>query len=894
MPELIHNDTGLPIAANSEEVPAAVDSGEYQLSGRMYARLPTETDPGAINVLNPQGERVELEPKYIQDALSKGYTIPNEVETWEARKKEVLDTPAMAAATAVLGAAETATFGLSTKIATKTIGGAENYNDLMEANPTARIVGQVAGAVLPGGAGYAIGKGSLGIAAKAVPAAAGKQALGSLLARGAARGAIAGGLEGGAMGLAQLVTEEELGNAEYNAENIASYLGGGALLGGVTGGVLGGVGAAITAPIKKAAEAVTDNAGPFAKAYAKTASVFGNADEDDVLKLLTNKETRQAATAGPEAREELARRMSEIIDELEDVSRPIEESAIGGLKKGRVREVIRRGNEAEVGLAAQESIGAARARVQAILDEPGIHGSWGVGKAKQIKKLLDETEDRILKKAAGDNAEAFINLDTLKRKLGKFAKPGRNPTAQDQESVAAFRGMYDDLKMHLERADLYGDAGKMQGEVNKAWHNYLNSSSGFRKGFTSKVGQSGWDPIYRADPGKVRSFVDKMTGASGDLSYKAIQDNTAARQDLVKRIGDFYELGDLAPGAAKSQDALSRLTSTLDEAKNTVGWQNKLRDMGGDDFSTALAGGLSFGPAGAAVAGAITRPDRIIRTIAGAERVAEKLSKLSGIKHAIDTAERRIAKSIQTALTVTPKAPLVTSTAGVSLFVEALGGKPPKGSDKQDAVRYRVAQVDDLMSDPQGMADRIAANLQGLETHAPAHAAAIATQTAKVMKFLQDKAPRNHSPDPLQPTIDTGWKPTKSDAEKFARYWQAAMDPGSVIDDIGRGTISPESVETLKELYPRMFETTRQALMASAANIRERVPYAKRIHLGLMFDVPLDPTMRPDFIARTQASYQQQPQQGQAGGGNRLTGLSKVKSAERMKTPAQQMMGGEG
>ena len=218
----------------------------------------------------------------------------------------------------------------------------------------------------------------------------------------------------------------------------------------------------------------------------------------------------------------------------------------------------------------------------------------------------------------------------------------------------------------------------------------------------------------------------------------------------------------------------------------------------------------------------------------------------------------------------------------------------PKGSGLQVRAKKRITEIDNLLARPDHLADRIASGLTGLESAAPKVSAGLAGHAVRVAQFLQSKAPRNpYFGIGMQPQIDD-WLPTPSEASKFARYYAAAMEPMTVVDELADGTLSFEGVEVLRELYPEIYEMTRVRLQAKLAETKKRVPYERRVVLSTLFGTPMDPSMTPQAIASYQSVFERgSPRgggQGQAGGGARMTGLARMKrTADQMKTQTQQL-----
>lgn len=150
-------------------------------------------------------------------------------------------------AAGALGAASSATFGLSTQALTKSgLVSPETIKGYEEANPISHATGEVAGVVgslvlapevsLPGLVAKAGGRTAVKAAAM-LPA--------ERVISGAASAALGSAVEGAAYGLGHVIHEEALGDPAVNGEKILGEIGYGALAGGAFGAVLGGASSAI-------------------------------------------------------------------------------------------------------------------------------------------------------------------------------------------------------------------------------------------------------------------------------------------------------------------------------------------------------------------------------------------------------------------------------------------------------------------------------------------------------------------------------------------------------------------------------------------------------------------------------------------------------------------------
>jgi hypothetical protein len=130
------------------------------------------------------------------------------------------------------------------------------------------------------------------------------------------------------------------------------------------------------------------------------------------------------------------------------------------------------------------------------------------------------------------------------------------------------------------------------------------------------------------------------------------------------------------------------------------------------------------------------------------------------------------------------------------------------------------------------------------------------------------------------------WRPSDTEIARFARYVRAAEQPLSILHDLEAGTLTREAVETVKELYPKLYGQIGQSLFMRAAELRETVPYAARVQLSILFGKPVDATTRPDFVAEMQQTFAMLDNQpgGRTGGGG-PSGIS-----DRLSTPVDRLM----
>lgn len=256
------------------------------------AKEPTlPSQGGKIEVQLNDGSRGTVDESDLSEVLQTGgRVVPADEVKREEEFASAEEKPILAGAVAALRGA---TLGAS-DFALKETGllSEQELQDLQAANPTASTVGEIAGTVAPtllsGGAGLAgraavsklVSQGMAKEAAEAAVAKMGTSVLNKIAAASPAAlaesiGAIAGvkasakladttskviksavnlgvgsAVEGALFGTGKLISEDQLGNAEFNAENLLATVGESAVLGGVLGGATSLAGSGLSAAYK--------------------------------------------------------------------------------------------------------------------------------------------------------------------------------------------------------------------------------------------------------------------------------------------------------------------------------------------------------------------------------------------------------------------------------------------------------------------------------------------------------------------------------------------------------------------------------------------------------------------------------------------------------------------
>jgi hypothetical protein len=102
------------------------------------------------------------------------------------------------------------------------------------------------------------------------------------------------------------------------------------------------------------------------------------------------------------------------------------------------------------------------------------------------------------------------------------------------------------------------------------------------------------------------------------------------------------------------------------------------------------------------------------------------------------------------------------------------------------------------------------------------------------------------------------WHPSDTDLAKFERYSSTVENPMGALDHLAAGTITTEEAETLRAVYPGLYNNLQKRLFNAIVERGAEIPYSQRLNLSTMFDLPVDPTMSPQFLLAMQTSASQQ------------------------------------
>jgi hypothetical protein len=171
----------------------------------------------------------------------------------------------------------------------------------------------------------------------------------------------------------------------------------------------------------------------------------------------------------------------------------------------------------------------------------------------------------------------------------------------------------------------------------------------------------------------------------------------------------------------------------------------------------------------------------------------------------------------------------------------------------------------------------------------PAHQTALAETVQSAVNYLNGKRPMPAKPGILNQDI----APSHAEIAAYQRSLAIAQQPLTVIDLLKKGTLQPQDVQDIQNLYPALVPALMNKVnrhMIDHMSGGQRVPFKLRWGLSMLMGQPMDGLFSPQAIQAAQATHlpAQPPQQAQAASKGRSSGINKMgKAVELAQTPSE-------
>jgi hypothetical protein len=712
-------------------------------------------------------------------------------------------------------------------------------------NPGARMLGELGGFVAPaaisgGSSLLARGGGSLARAglegATLLPRAA--AGLGSAVEHGAARGLAAlgaaeGGLatrilapaagqavEQGLYGIGHAVSESAIKNEDLTAEKLLAHGGMAALLGAGVGGVIGG-GGMLVRGIGERAASLGERAVGLGERVAGLEGTAGKAMSERVAGLA---EHLLEGTATGKTLQQLGER---------------EAGHLNVAATGASKEQLARLTELGAGVEASA--------VKQMEDLRGLAGS---------KSLATTTPERLAEAAAKNVPAKRAVVEGLAHEVDALGETAMRAGTVDGSKLAAkldkLAGALDDVGGHEAAVGALSKvSAKLKGLGADVPLSELTSAA-------SALGAG-------AAKGEAKSFLTKaesmLEGEMLRAGAKRLEGSGAAQLSAK-----FAAASDGLQAARWLQEAAAHGAASKADAGI-----NALKHA----FTGATSVGSISGLPGAALAGAGTAAVSYLKERFGQQLTAEIANKavrsdlITSISAALDRRLAthvdgffgRTAQGVGAAAQTLGRATHQVVTGGASVALSHLSG--PKNEPIEKRYQRTTEAVAGLSVN---LNARLAPMNANISTASPTLAQKADAVAARGVQAMQAKMPVRPASQSLTPHAEVP-QPSTAAMASFLRFAKAVEDPMSVLEDARKGQISREGAEALRAVYPALYGELQGRVTTHLAEQTKPLPYAQKLQLAILLDVPADRTMTDGFIKRQQEAMAGTPGKGPGGAG---------------------------
>ncbi|MCL2724775.1 MAG: hypothetical protein FWD69_10100 [Polyangiaceae bacterium] len=713
-----------------------------------------------------------------------------------------------------------------------------------------------------------------------------ERGLAKVLGEGAlarAGGALArGAVEGSFYGAGEAISESALKDTDLTGEALIGGASHGALGGMIAGGLMHGLGEgyrawkapkvsaeAYDAVAEKAFGEAAPNVGKTMAEEAAGQELANQASPSTLGEIWANRQNLLVARERRLA--EQARDLSESITKQQRAQSITQMETFGEAKLKQIENLVDKSNFQEQSLIAKDWLSRAQAEVEPMIGD----ANSGLTKksAKRFAGYVSRINDAI---DSGDSAKLFDALDTTKRWVGQEAKFGRTAVGLS-ESGRTFDALYRDskgLQSALEDT-AWGKAGEAQRIVNEATTSNIALGERFQNRFTTRYGSTAGRPDFVGDTGAVHGFIDQLTTPARDLDAQSVRDFLSTRRRFLDATEQAYDHG--ARGAqaiADERAALDSLEKTFNSATQEASTINQIRRLQAEEHERQFGGLVGV------VTDLAVNPISTMKRLAMLEQQAKSVMRkfTGGAREAVGVARAPSPSPSPSSVDSGFFSQLISSAAskgraqkvgdevarssvnsvlGSEDKAKAVGEAARAGGVKTEKFIRDQRGISALQANPQQLSDRVGAALNPVSDAAPKTTTAATATAMRGVAFLASKLPSaKKDPYSLQPQFQPATRASDAEIAQFRRYKEALDDPTIIVRKAVHGGLTPEHVEAVKAVYPRLYDEMRNQVFQALVDSKSPIPYTRRIALGILLDLPTDQTLAPDFVQTIQSTYQ--------------------------------------
>lgn len=368
-----------------------------------------------------------------------------------------------------------------------------------------------------------------------------------------------------------------------------------------------------------------------------------------------------------------------------------------------------------------------------------------------------------------------------------------------------------------------------------------------------------------------------------------VQDLQKVERHLEDTLEEHVEttLARVAPDDAGRYKELRRLSESFIKA-DTIAKKSVAQNLGNraislTDYLTGLTAGAALFDGGASVLGGlgVSFAHKLARE-RGSALLATLYTRAKGVNRRIDqgfTSFFTRARQVREGLTQAAVGQVVAHDMGRIL-------KARSDESHEDAYDRMIARAT-------AITNGTAVGPFVLDEDAPnvGHAMRLLQQRAAAHLVKHAPAPPRTSANPNLGALSADMRPDPVKLYEWTRRVRAIEDPTTLLDDLKQGTLSVAAVEAVREVYPHIYADMQGRAVEWLGNTPELLPYEYRVRVGLLFQLPTDPTLRPEYAATMQSLYAEAPPLSRHPG--TIPGRAPGRTAEQIQSRSEELEAGE-
>lgn len=807
-----------------------------------------------INVTDPFGKIGSIPKSQANEAFDNGYKLASVDEVNQQKNEQQYGGVRGAAVAGALGALRAPTLGGSDWALThlpENIGmSPEDIKGFSETNPKATTAGEIGGLIAdPLGVGAVIGTVGRGVTAggKAALNAAKFSADSSTVAKVLTH-ALGHGAEGAIYGgVANSINEDALGDSSLNGEKVLSNLGYGAVIGGVAGGAFKFLDAGITPTLRKATEGLAKIRNDLIGSGYGDEALISKALPKRFAEAITDRQLNLDTKGQAAVLRKISTNLNSVLDNLHGEVNDFNSSVDSKVMSSMFKTSSKIAREAQQTIS--ESLSGLVDQIKTVVPD------------MPTKEILDTIKQKSkFDVMRGGSAQAIFNsLKGVKDHINDFME--KNSAFAD-----ALSPISDSISEKMKDPNIFGPAGAglaMHEEAMNKFSRLIAKPGEEITPFQKTFGEM--------KDGKWQFDINKMHDAFSDSDEINKPKNMELLNDFYSQLKEMPEsllnARRTVPNSGWKKETLKSIIDnsekTNEEAfKDYIEGINKRRPLyGWKDYAPVLI--AKWHPVIAAAIEAYDVYQDPVHATHGLATVERMLGQTS--KHTIDLIDQIFNPSFASKVKIEDKINKINKTS------------VQNDKDKHDFLKG-------LSNNPEELADNLEKSTKGINDIAPKLAQNLHLSASTALSFLSSKLPAQN--DHLS-AFSQPYKASATETAKFDRYRKIVEDPLLSLKQIKDGTVTPETIETLSTVYPKLYEQLKQSVLEKAYDHKTKgnnIPFRTKQSISMFLGQPLERSLYPESILANQNILANAPKPGEVAQNQmktRAKGLDKMKSSDR-------------